>query len=40
MDHNQHSAIAKLQNILKPYKPKHVRHTNYHIMVNLNYKVK
>lgn len=28
MDHYQQSAIAKLQNILKPYKPNHIRHTN------------
>jgi len=28
MDHYQQSAIAKLQNILKPYKPNHIRHKN------------
>jgi len=28
MDHYQQSAIAKLQNILKPYNSKHVRHKN------------
>jgi len=28
MDYYQQSAIAKLQNILKPYKPKHIRHKN------------
>lgn len=28
MDYNQQSAIAKLQNILKPYKSKSIRHKN------------